>query len=175
MERCILMKPDASFLDEIAAFRQEMIDAESSLDGTGPLRRMDNIRKWLECCRLCESDATVPPERVPADQYIYVRESDGRIVGMIQFRRRFNDFLEKYGGHIGYSVRPSERCKGYAKRMLAECMKDCKAYGLDRVLVTCMTDNEGSRRTILANGGVYESTVFCEPDGVYLERYWITL
>jgi predicted acetyltransferase len=43
------------------------------------------------------------------------------------------------------------------------------------VLVTCIAGNEGSKRTILANGGVYEKTVFCERDNVTLERYWITL
>ena len=59
--------------------------------------------------------------------------------------------------------------------MLAECLPICKAFGLDRVLVTCLTDNEASRRTILACGGVYEKTVFCERDNVSLERYWIAL
>ena len=38
---------------------------------------------------------------------------------MIQLRHCFNDYLERYGGHIGYSVRPDERRKGYAAWMLA--------------------------------------------------------
>ena len=57
--------------------------------------------------------------------------------------------------------------------MLAECLKVCKADGLEDVLVTCIQGNEGSKRTILANDGVYEGTVYCEPDDVNLERYWI--
>ena len=93
---------------------------------------------------------------------------------MIQVRHEFNEFLEKYGGHIGYSVRPSERRKGYAKAMLAAALPFCwHELGLDRVLVSCLRENEGSRRTILANGGIYESTVLEPLDQVYLERYWI--
>ena len=81
----------------------------------------------------------------------------------------------KYGGNVGYSVRPSERRKGYAKRMLTECLRVLRAFGLERALVTCLTENEASRKTILACGGVYERTTFCERDGVWLERYWISL
>ncbi len=49
------------------------------------------------------------------------------------------------------------------------------SYGLKDVLITCIQGNEGSKHTILANGGVYESTVYCEPDNVYFERYWVHL
>ena len=175
MESFILLKPDLTHKADIAAFRQEMLDAESSFDGTGPLKRMDDIAAWLEYNRKLESKETVPSNWVVSEQFVYMRQSDRKIVGMIQFRHEFNEFLEKYGGHIGYSVRPSERRKGYAKRMLADCLKVCKAFGLEKVLVTCIQDNEGSKRTILANGGVYESTVFCESHGVTLERYWIAL
>lgn len=59
--------------------------------------------------------------------------------------------------------------------MLSDCLPICRAYGLGKVLISCIVGNEGSRRTILANGGIYESTVYCERDGVYLERYWISL
>ena len=41
-------------------------------------------------------------------------------------------------------------------------------------MVTCNVENEGSRRTILHNGGVYEGDSV-EPDGQRVQRYWITL
>ena len=110
-----------------------------------------------------------------ATQFFYVRPSDRKIVGMIQVRYYFNEYLEKYAGHIGYSVRPSERRKGYAKQMLRDCLPFCREIGLESVLITCDEDNEGSRRTILANGGVYESTVFEPEEGLTLQRYWIHL
>ena len=94
---------------------------------------------------------------------------------MIQVRHYFNEYLEKFGGHIGYSVRPSERRKGYAKKMLKDCLKYCEEINLDKVLITCMDSNVGSRKTILRNGGVYENTVFEPSREVNLERYWITL
>ncbi|MPN64964.1 hypothetical protein SDC9_212743 [bioreactor metagenome] len=94
---------------------------------------------------------------------------------MIQFRHELNDFLRNYGGHIGYSVHPDERKKGYAKRMLGECLDLCKAFGLTSVLITCLVGNEASRRTILSCGGIYEGTVYCARDDVQLQRYWINL
>ncbi|MBO7514572.1 MAG: GNAT family N-acetyltransferase, partial [Lachnospiraceae bacterium] len=72
-------------------------------------------------------------------------------------------------------VAPSERRKGYATQMLAAALPIMKKLGIERALITCIKGNEGSRKTILKNGGVYESTVY-EPDAkVELERYWIEL
>ena len=108
-------------------------------------------------------------------QYIYVSDDDAKVAGVIQIRHRFNEYLEKYAGHIGYSVCPSERRKGYATQMLHLVLPECRRLGLDRVLVCCLRENEGSRRVILHNGGVYESTVYLAEKDEYLERYWIDL
>ncbi len=172
---CRLVKPDISHVEQITAYRAAFLSAGSSMDGTGPLRRMEDSAEWLAFNRLLEREETVPSGLVPSEQFAFLRERDGAIVGMIQFRHAFNDFLRDFGGHIGYSVHPDERRKGYAGRMLRECLAVCKAFGLERVLITCLTENEASRRTILSCGGVYERTVFCERDIVNLERYWIEL
>jgi len=59
--------------------------------------------------------------------------------------------------------------------MLKDALKYCKEINLEKVLITCLDTNVGSRKTILRNGGVYENTVFEPNEQVNLERYWITL
>ena len=174
-DNCILIKPDETMLQEIVSYRAAFLAAGDSMDGTGPLRRMEDPEDWLWCCRMGEKRETTPENWVPSEQFVFLRERDHKIVGMIQFRHEFNNFLRDFGGNIGYSVRPDERRKGYAKRMLTECLGVCRAFGLKRVLITCLVENEASRRTILSCCGVYDKTVFCERDNVNLERYWIEL
>ena len=103
----------------------------------------------------------------------YVRKQDGRILGMIQVRHYLNDYLRDYAGHIGYSVRPSERRKGVATAMLREVLPFCKSIGLDRVMIACEPCNPGSRGTILNNGGEYWRTVHFAPEDIDLEHYWV--
>ena len=174
-EKMKLVLPTADYASEYVSYRQEFLDSGDSMDGTGSMRRIEDPAEWLEKTESCRHPETVPAGKVQATQFLYVREADGRVVGMIQVRHCFNEYLEKYAGHIGYSVRPSERGKGYATRMLRDVLPFCRSIGLEKALISCIDTNEASRRTILANGGVYESTVFEPEEQVNLERYWITL
>lgn len=174
-ETLILMKPNDDLCDEIRSYRQEFLDCGSSMDGTGSLRQQNNPIEWIKQSYEYENPENVPAHWVSAEQFVLVRECDHRIVGMIQLRHVLNDYLLNYGGHIGYSVRPSERRKGYATYMLGELIQICKDKGMDKLLVTCLNDNKASCKTILHHGGIYEDTRYEEKENEYLERYWIKL
>ena len=103
-----------------------------------------------------------------------IRRRDDKVVGVIDLRHHINHpILGTWGGHCGYSVRPSERGKGYAKEMLRLNMQNAKSMGIEKLLITCDLKNAASEKTILANGGVYENTI--NVDGRDLKRYWITV
>jgi GNAT superfamily N-acetyltransferase len=74
--------------------------------------------------------------------------------------------LAENGGHIGYHVEAPWRRLGHATRMLAAGLDQCRQLGLNRVLLTCDTDNQPSRRVILANDGVPDDRQDCE------YRFW---
>ena len=183
MEQMFLVKPSMDFAQEIVDFRQEFLEEGSAICGAGPLENMTSIEDYLEKCKLYESWDSVPEGRVPGTQFLCVKKDprgtshEGmRLVGMINARHCLNEALLNYSGHIGYSVRKDERCKGYAKWMLSSCLNFYKTQlGIFRVLITCAPWNEASRRTILSCGGVYEDTRYCEARNENSERYWIEL
>ena len=171
----ILTEPSMAYDAQIQAYRADFLAAGNPAEGSGSVLRFSRTEDWLAQVAHYSRAETTPPDRVPCTQYIYVREDDGKIVGMLQLRHYLNEILERYSGHIGYAVCPSERRKGYATQMLAAGLEECRARGMSRVMLSCTPENEASRRTILRNGGVYDSTVLEPERGRYLERYWITL
>lgn len=171
----ILIKPSAEYAEQIKEYRREFLDADDSMDGCGSLRRIADPMEYIKKCKDCERPETLPEGLVIATQFLFIRESDNRLVGMIQVRHYFNDYLSKFGGHIGYSIRPSERRKGYAKDMLAAVLPFCREINLEKILITCNDNNIASEKTIISNGGIYESTVYEPVENIHLKRFWITL
>lgn len=171
----IFIEPTKEYLTQIKEYKDEFLKSGDSMDGTGALRRFDDPKEWLEYVTRNKNPKTVDAGLVPATQYIFVDDEKEKIVGMLQIRHCLNDYLKNYGGHIGYSVAPGERRKGYATKMLGLALEKCREMGIDKVLVTCISGNLGSKGAILNNGGVYENTLFEPDEGIDLERYWINL
>lgn len=170
-----LTEPSEIYAEQIREYRQDFLDTDSSMDGCGPLRRCGDPIAYLAECKKYTEPETLPKGLVIATQFFYIRKADNRLVGMIQVRHSLNDYLSQYGGHIGYSIRPSERRKGYATSMLRAVLLFCKEIGLDKILISCVDGNIGSEKTIRNNGGIYESTVYERDEKCQLKRFWINL
>lgn len=169
-----LIKPSLEYGHDIMAYRQEFLELGDDMAGCGNLRECSSVEEWIDTIDLFENKETCPSDKVPSNMYIAVRLADNKIVGIIDFRHHINHpILSVWGGHIGYSVRPCERKKGYATEMLRQNLMNCREYGLDKVLITCDYDNVGSEKVITANGGIFEKYV--EVDGNSIKRYWIQL
>lgn len=169
-----IIKPTLEYADDIMAYRKEFIESDDSMDGCGKLRSCETAEEWLKEIERYSNASTCPTDKVPSYTYIALRLSDNRIVGICDLRHHINHpVLSLWGGHIGYSVRPNERRKGYGKEMLRLVLKEARALGLERVMITCYSDNIASEKTIIANGGVFEKDVIV--DNEVIKRYWIEL
>ncbi|MBP5727083.1 MAG: GNAT family N-acetyltransferase, partial [Clostridia bacterium] len=113
MDRLYFETPGPDRKEDAIDYIREFQEYGSEINGVGGLHRyLEDYEGWLE--KLKDDETTTPnEERVPAKTFFLVRESDRRIVGMINIRLALNERLKKFGGHIGYSIRPTERGKGY--------------------------------------------------------------
>ena len=140
---------------EALAFKQEFIDnGEQTINGSELLDQMDSYDEWLKSVSDNTSPETVNPSWVVTDTYLAFDEND-RLVGVIDLRHELNDFLKDFG-NSGYSVRPSERRKGYATEMLRLIIKRAAEIGIRQLQLSVERTNEPSVKTIIKNGGRYE-------------------
>ncbi len=150
-----LREPDEGDREQVMAYREEFLAISSRLDGTSALDKYDDFDQWLANIRKLKDPATTPAGFVPATQYLALDEQE-HLVGMTNLRHHLNDYLLAYGGHIGYSVRPSERKNGYASQMLRLTLEKARERGISKVRICCDHYNIASAKTIQSTAAYWK-------------------
>ena len=167
-----LIRPTLELKEKALDYRQEHFDNnEMVINGSELLDKTDSYEEWLKSVTDNTSPDTVNPNWVVTDTFFAIDENEN-IVGIIDLRHTLNDFLKDFG-NSGYSVRPSERKKGYATEMLRQVLLVAKQAGLQEVHLSVERDNEPSVKTIVKNGGKYERSF--EFEGEQADIYRIKL
>lgn len=158
--------------DEIYKIKNEYDNKNEDYNGAFFIKDIDNYEELIEKLDNYSQGKMDNPNYVPYTCYVATTD-DGKIIGLGSLRHELNDYLKKFGGHIGYSVIPSERKKGYGTKILSLLLTEAKKKKIKEVLVTCNIDNIGSSKVIENNNGKLENKI--EHDNITTCRYWIKL
>lgn len=163
MEREIyLVRPTIQLKEQALDYREEHFkNGEKVINGSELLDQIENYEEWLSSVTRNADSKTVNENWVVTDTFFAVRKRDNRIIGVIDLRHTLNDFLKDFG-NCGYSVRPSERKKGYATEMLHQLTGVAKETGMTELHISVEKTNIGSIKVIEKNGGVYERSFLYE-------------
>lgn len=176
MERFFLEKPSLERKSEIIEYINEFVEYNSNINGTGALDKIlegYTFEKALERCLNMESEEFAGAVgRCPGKTFLLIRKNDNKIIGSINIRWNLTEEMLKFGGHIGYGIRPTERRKGYNKINLYLGLIEVKKIGLEQVMLDCDVNNLGSDKTLKALGGKLERTEVDPSDGTLTNVYW---
>ena len=175
-ESLSLVFPTAEYEEKAKEIINEMHEYNSEVNGSGgiePFLEKDDYAGWLNKVISHLDLANIEEGKVAAITYFYVRNSDKRVVGMVNIRLEDSDFICTEAGHIGYFIRPTERRKHYASQMLSDALDICRRLRLYTVYVSCDVTNPASAGTIKNCGGVLEAEFYSEAFKENIQRYVI--
>jgi predicted acetyltransferase len=145
--------------------------AEDRAQELGSLPQHENFDSFVRELHDHAEGRALPGDWVPVSTFWLV---DGeQFLGKVEARHELTEELRRYGGHVGYSIRPEMRWRGHGTRALALVLPHCLDLGLTHALLTCDTTNVASRRIIESNGGELEDITQVSDRPVPTMRYWI--
>lgn len=110
-------------------------------------RYSDKLREYKEEFAAAGEDYNAGPQYSgESNTFLYIRESDDRIVGMANIRPDGSEY-----GNIGYAIRPSERGKGYGERIVDAVSDLCGVFGMEDIVALCYEDNRASAHVLELN------------------------
>ena len=171
-----LVFPTLEYKEKAIDYINEFNAYESEINGSGALDEylgQFGYEEWIDKIQKEIDIANIQEPNVPKLTYFYVREDDDKIIDMINIRLALNEVLRKEGGHIGYSVRPTERKKGYATDMLELGVQVCNKIGIEEVLVACDKSNIASVSVIKNCGGKLKEEFYSNTYGESIQMYVI--
>lgn len=154
----------------------ELIPGIDRFEGIRDFEKIDeySFEEWIENLEKNKDEKNLPENYSPHTLFLAINDEE-ELVGAIGLRWRKVPALMTFGGLIGYSIRPSQRGKGYASKMLNLALEKFKATNIDNVLITCKDFNIASKRVIEKNGGIFENIYKNNNDGYNYLRYWIKI
>ena len=179
MEKFYLETPSIERKEDILDFLDEFAKYNSDLNGAGALDKIYEEYTFEEaldrCLKMKNEKYARSVNRCPSKTFLLIRKNDNKIIGCANLRWNLTKEILKFGGHIGYSIRPTERRKGYNKINLYLILKEAKKIGLDKVMLDCSVNNYGSDKTIKALGGILERCEIDPWDNELTNVYWIDI
>lgn len=163
-----LVRPTLEMKEKYFDFIKEWDDLDEDIIPSAVKLEGRNYEEWLK--RTIDFESTPIDGLIPAHTYFLI-DKDENIIGAINIRHYLNDYLEKFAGHIGYGIKPSERKKGYGSEILSMGVKLADELGIDDLLLVCRKDNIGYAKVIQQNGGVLENEILNNEN--LMQRYWI--
>ncbi len=173
MESIKLIEPTIEYKAQLIEYVDEFLNDNETIHGGADIQYANSIEEWVEFVKNNKNEETVYKKLVPASTFLLIREEDNKLLGLLNIRHRLNNFLFKRGGNISYSIKKSERQKGYGYKILKLAIVEAKKINIDKLLITCNDDNIPSQKIIEKNNGVLENII--EIKNEKKRRYWIDL